>query len=591
MSHTASTVPTLSVPPTGIDWIDGILWGEKWDTSGTSGTINYILPATSLPDGTILTWDADEITAIKASLQGYADVSGLNFVEVTSLADDDLRFLKVNDTVLPGVLGVAGPPGEPGQGEILINSDAYFNPSVGIGGFDYVTFVHEIGHALGLAHPHDNGGTSTIYPGVTSGNDSGPDGLNDILWTAMSFIDTESPFTPGTPSNFGFVSGPMTFDIFATQYLYGVNLSHNTGNNTYVLPTQNTAGTFYTAIWDAGGIDTISGISATASVTINLNNATLDNNDPNAGGYVSRVNGIFGGYTIAYDWDGTNVGTGITIIENATGSDFGDDLIGNAYDNLLSGRGGNDNLDGLAGNDTLNGNGGQDHLSGGANDDLLNGGGKSDTLIGNSGNDELFGGLDSDVLHGGSGRDILTGEDGDDSLTGGGGDDRLFGNAGEDTLRGESGNDLLFSNGQADFLRGDAGNDTLNGGGGNDNLNGADISLFGVGERDELTGGSGSDIFILGIASGVLYDDGQAGTAGTADRATVMDFNQTEDIIRLQGDANKYAIKFSSALGGMVIALDSNGNNIFNASQGEEVIAVLSGLTSFNLSANYVVYV
>lgn len=36
-----------------------------------------------------------------------------------------------------------------------------------IGGFDYITLIHELGHGLGLAHPHDNGGFSTIFSGVT----------------------------------------------------------------------------------------------------------------------------------------------------------------------------------------------------------------------------------------------------------------------------------------------------------------------------------------------------------------------------------------------------------------------------------------
>ena len=36
------------------------------------------------------------------------------------------------------------------------------------GGFGFITIIHELGHALGLAHPHDKGGSSSVFPGVGS---------------------------------------------------------------------------------------------------------------------------------------------------------------------------------------------------------------------------------------------------------------------------------------------------------------------------------------------------------------------------------------------------------------------------------------
>ena len=32
------------------------------------------------------------------------------------------------------------------------------------GGFGLITIIHELGHGLGLAHPHDKGGRSGVFP-------------------------------------------------------------------------------------------------------------------------------------------------------------------------------------------------------------------------------------------------------------------------------------------------------------------------------------------------------------------------------------------------------------------------------------------
>jgi len=45
--------------------------------------------------------------------------------------------------------------------------------------------------------------------------------------------------------NYGLIAGPMAFDIATVQYLYGANTGQNTGNNTYILPDANAAGTFF----------------------------------------------------------------------------------------------------------------------------------------------------------------------------------------------------------------------------------------------------------------------------------------------------------------------------------------------------------
>lgn len=121
-----------------------------------------------------------------------------------------------------------------------------------------------------------------------------------------------------------------------------------------------------------------------------------------------------------------NVDTLISI-ENVTGTNFADTILGDKGDNVFSG---------LSGNDLIRGSGGNDTISGGSGDDVLEGGVGNDTLAGGDGNDELRGGQGNDVLDGGSGDDILDG---------GGGQDRY-------DFSGEWGNDRVIASGSLNTI-------------------------------------------------------------------------------------------------------------------------------------------
>ena len=153
-------------------------------------------------------------------------------------------------------------------------------------------------------------------------------------------------------------------DVAALQWIYGVNSDHETGSNVYRLPTKNKQGTGWQAIWDAGGRDLIDGRRAKVPVTIDLRNATLDQSE-NAGGYTSSVEGVFGGFTIAHDWNGNDLEAParLCIIEDAAGGASDDRLIGNMASNRLRGRQGDDILyGGSGGNDVLIGGRGRDQF-------------------------------------------------------------------------------------------------------------------------------------------------------------------------------------------------------------------------------------
>ncbi len=362
------------------------------------------------------------------ALDTWAVVADITFVDA---GDDDpnatLGFYLLDDSQLD-YWGYFNPPGELGEGIGYFNWEGKGWEFSGNqqGDFGFITLIHELGHGLGLAHPHDTGGGSPKYPGVSSSGDTGDFGLNQGIYTTMSYNDglTASGGDPGT-LDYGYQGTPMAFDIAAIQYLYGANMSYKTGDDTYFLPTVNASGTFYSAIWDAGGIDKISGAGASAGVDINLNDATLNIADgAGAGGYLSAVMGIFGGFTIA---------NGV-VIENADGSDFDDFIIGNEFNNSLFGDDGNDTIEGGDGDDFIDGWTGNDYLNGGSGNDTVLGWTGDDDLNGEEGNDTVLGWTGDDTLLGGSGNDSLNGEQDNDFLTGGTGDDTLTGSTGADTF-------------------------------------------------------------------------------------------------------------------------------------------------------------
>jgi len=189
------------------------------------------------------------------------------------------------------------------------------------------------------------------------------------------------------------------------------------------------------------------------------------------------------------------------------------------------------------------------------------------SLSGTVGNDTLAGGAASDTIRGNGGNDYITGGDGNDSL---------FGDSGNDLINGGRGNDSVFGGIGSDRLFGDEGNDVLTGA---DELVGR-----GLAEIDRLTGGSGSDRFIVGTIGTVFYSDGNTSTAGISDYALIVDFNVLEDTIQLFGSRSSYS------LGAVPNGL-STGTGLFFNESSPELIAIVQGSTNLSLSASYFVTV
>ncbi|WP_432811409.1 calcium-binding protein [Pantanalinema sp. GBBB05] len=414
-------------------------------------------------------------------------------------------------------------------------------------------------------------GTDKLYGG--DGQDTlegniGNDALYGEQGTDLISGGSGKDYLEGNDGN-DTLDGGSDFDT-----LYGNNgedsLNGGTGNDFLM------GGQGNDTINGGGDVDQISYLIDPSGVIVNLDETKRYKNDRQANANAAITDTNPSNYYTDLESDfAINPGTAIdgfgntdTLIdlENITGSQFDDILIGNSRNNTLFGLGGNDVLIGNGGNDifyggtgidtvsyrrssgsifvnlerneasgaegydriydsenvvgsnfddpitgdakanTITGGAGNDFIAGQAGDDSLYGETGNDQVLGGDGNDHVFGNLGNDELFGEIGDDSLYGGDGDDLIRGGQGQDKLYGDTGKDKLLGDEDNDELYGHQGDDYLNGGIGNDTLNGGEDNDFLTGeaGNDLLDGSTGNDQLWGGDGNDSLDGGIGNDLL---------------------------------------------------------------------------------------
>jgi serralysin len=523
--------------------------GKKPDTKIVGGEV--------LSTNFDVTLNAAEQALANLAVQRFNDVCNIRLVEAAPGAIGDVTFAKGD---FPGLFGfVADFPqntftnGSGDNGDVWI-SNIPQQEAADLYNTGWQTYLHELGHALGLKHPFD--GSPLLYSG-----------LDTNQYTVMSY--DPHPDQAGEPEMVAqWPATLMMFDIQAMQSLYGANMTTRTGDDTYFGPgpSQQFAledgGKLIMTIWDAGGVDEINASNQTSKVTIDLRP-----------GYFSSIGAIANNICIAYG--GKVPGAMSAWIENASGGSADDILIGNEINNLLSGGGGNDTL-----NLTYGGN--DDALGGEGNDLFIVGGAltKTDRLDGGAGTDRVLmdgnysGGLKFtgstlvnieriDLTAGNSYQ--ITSSDGtvsagllftvdgstlgaDDILTfkgnretdarfvlkGGAGDDDLTGGRGSDTLSGGDGDDIL---------NGGRGSDQITLGGGDDRIVYLAVVESAQGGRDRILDMTADDILDLsaidantGLGGNQAFFQA-AGLSGTAGQFTLVYDNSADESL-LSADVN-----------------------------------------------------
>jgi serralysin len=237
----------------------------------------------------------------------------------------------------------------PGDIWLNLNSGLNYASSYAPGSQAFAVILHEIGHVLGLKHPHDDGGT-----GRPTFDKAGFGNLDIDVATIMSYNE-ENPWVelswhPATP---------MILDVIALQYLYGPNFTTNSGNTKH---TMSATGQFQT-IYDPSGFDEIDASASQYGWNIAIGV------EPAADGAIFPIG-------IAFPNDGIPTATTLNWLygdfEAVQGSRYADEITGSAANNQIMGNGGNDTLQGGDGNDTFFYLSGRDAVYGGDGVDTLN---------------------------------------------------------------------------------------------------------------------------------------------------------------------------------------------------------------------------
>ena len=194
-----------------IQWGDHFGAGTAINLTTSFSTSASVYGYTDIATSGMQALTAVQINAARVSMNAWAAVANITFTETTDSATNagDIRWGQTANSAVSTAYAYL-PYDMPMGGDIWFGpkySSYYQNPV--LGSYGYQTYLHELGHALGLGHPHE---------GYTS-PEPGEDQLKYSVMSYRSYAD--APLT-GYTTRF-YPTSPMLNDILAIQYLYGAN--------------------------------------------------------------------------------------------------------------------------------------------------------------------------------------------------------------------------------------------------------------------------------------------------------------------------------------------------------------------------------
>jgi serralysin len=349
---------------TGDAYIDGLLGDYKWAVNSFSFSFpvsgSYYGNGYGSGENTnnFGAFNAVQQAAARATLNQYASVANLSFTEMTetSAKHADLRFA-MSDT--PSTAWAYFPTTYAEGGDSWYNNSAGYYNSPLKGNYAYTTFLHEVGHALGLEHAHEH----YVMP-------ADRDSMEYTVMSYRSFVGGST--TSGyTNESGGYAQSLMMYDIAALQHMYGANFT-SYGVDTIYTWSPSTGQAFingvgqgapaanriFQTIWDGGGVDTYDFSNYSTTLKIDLRPGEWTTTSANQ---LAKLH-----------WDGSQFAVGNianallfngdlrSLIENAIGGAANDTIVGNQGANVLSGGAGDDTILGGLGDDILDGGSGTD---------------------------------------------------------------------------------------------------------------------------------------------------------------------------------------------------------------------------------------
>jgi len=308
-------------------------------------------------------WTPTQLANIQSILESYSQVANLPFSQVINYSGSNPAQVGNNSDINISLisrsgLGFSGMDSlatnyfayEGGEIDIVLNTAGFgsSNTTLSINTGGGYTLMHELGHSLGLSHPHSEyvNGKAVLTDAFSATANMGfsklgfvirsPEDMNKEYFTMMSY-DEQRPSTGWDT----YAQTPMILDVLALQEAYGTG-SGTTGitNDTITMGASGGVNSYRT-YFDLGGIDTVNLSNYTAGAYLHLGTSILgaqyltgvsmslaDRQLMLAGNAPQSLRWFYGDF------------------ENALGGVGSDVITGSALNNAITGAGGNDLIDG-----------------------------------------------------------------------------------------------------------------------------------------------------------------------------------------------------------------------------------------------------